>query len=165
MGKDNDGEELELTLPKGKIKLLNKIARKDFGTDGANLARFWILDRIYNLSGELKAVKATTSPVPKKGEDPITNRAKMKQIVEQEFHGAFTRQDLVDKVKIKYPEIPDDQISPNDWSVNCRSGKQNNNAFLIRIGTSEYKMRNPSVNDLYEFINGMWYLKPHRPNV
>lgn len=132
MGKDNDGEELEGTLPKDKIEQFK--------------------------SGELEAVKATTSPVPKKCEEQITNPPKMKQIVEQEFHGDFTKQDLVDKVKTKYSEISEDQISPNDWSVNCQSGKRNKNAFLIRVGDSKYRKRNPSVYDGYKFINGMWHL-------
>jgi hypothetical protein len=154
---DRNEESLEVTLPKDKYELLGRIAKKEFVTDGATLARFWILDRLYPSSTELKATNVSPLPVTEQKEEPTTNLTKMKQIIEKVFGSTnFTKKKLVCAVHTEYPQISDDQISPHDWSVNTKSGERNKNAYLIRKGNGDYVMRKDSVDDGYKYINGVW---------
>ncbi|MBM4463526.1 MAG: hypothetical protein FJ012_09405 [Chloroflexi bacterium] len=55
-------EGLRVPLPKDKIEQLNSIATNEFGTDGATLAKFWIIDHLCQLGVSGKSHTVPLSP-------------------------------------------------------------------------------------------------------
>ena len=45
-------EKLEIYLPKDKAKQLNDVAQREYGEDGANVAKFWIIERLLQFGAE-----------------------------------------------------------------------------------------------------------------
>jgi len=80
-------EGLTVPLPKDKIEQLEKVAQREFGVNGTGLARFWIIDRLLNLtatqtqstSGELSITPKDESSVTQKVASLITARIKAQQ--------------------------------------------------------------------------------------
>jgi hypothetical protein len=150
MSKGNDEDELKVLLSPERMKQL-KDAADECNQKPETLASIWIIDHLRLAYG-----RRASATVPSSTVSPTTRTGKMKQIIELKFgHGKFSKNQLVREVHDEYSEIPDDQISPHDWSVNTNSGKRRKNAYLIRVGDGEYRMFNPS-HDRYQFTNGEW---------
>ncbi|MCK4734546.1 MAG: hypothetical protein KAT65_18975 [Methanophagales archaeon] len=87
-------------------------------------------------------------PISQEGfeKENLRNIDKIKLVVIDNFGASvFTRQQLLEKMREKYPDVPEGSILMSDYCVNTVSGGEFSNEyrFLFRVKQGEYRLYDP----------------------
>lgn len=135
MRKGNDEDELKVLLPLEKMEQLKTVSQKVYGDEPANVAKFWIMERLHQLRISYESYPAPQSRDIASGEPQAdihkgtkTRSKPRREMVRETVNTkafrsrSFSKEELCKAMEAKYGPINRSSFILTDWCVNRDGG-------------------------------------------